>query len=49
VIAFVRENLAHYKAPRSVEVRASLPKSPIQKVLRRTLREEQAGSAPRMA
>ena len=47
VIAFVRENLAHYKAPRSVEVRASLPKSPIQKVLRRTLREEQARPAPK--
>jgi long-chain acyl-CoA synthetase len=49
VIAFVRERLAHYKAPRSVEVRASLPRSPIQKVLRRSLREEPARSAPRSA
>jgi len=48
LIRFVREHLAHYKAPRSVEFRASLPKSGIQKTLRRELRAEAfraAGSA----
>lgn len=38
VIAFVRERIAHYKAPRTVEFRASLPRSGVQKVLRRELR-----------
>ena len=45
VIAFVRSRIAHYKAPRSVEVRPSLPKSGIQKVLRRELREMARGGA----
>ena len=45
LIAFVRERIAHYKAPRSIEMRASLPKSGIQKVLRRTLREESLAAA----
>jgi long-chain acyl-CoA synthetase len=49
VIAYVREHIAHYKAPRRVEVRASLPKSAIQKVLRRTLRDEERGPDPRAA
>lgn len=39
VIGFVRERIAHYKAPRSVEFRPELPRSGIQKVLRRVLRE----------
>lgn len=39
LIAFVRERLAHYKAPRSVVFRDSLPRSGIQKVLRRELKE----------
>jgi long-chain acyl-CoA synthetase len=38
LIAFVRERIAHYKAPRSIEFRESLPRSGIQKVLRRELR-----------
>jgi long-chain acyl-CoA synthetase len=42
LIAFVRERIAHYKAPRSVEFRASLPRSGIQKLLRRSLREPAA-------
>jgi long-chain acyl-CoA synthetase len=42
LIAFVRERIAHYKAPRSVEFRESLPRSAVQKVLRRVLREELA-------
>ncbi|MGI0156672.1 MAG: AMP-binding enzyme, partial [Thermoplasmata archaeon] len=40
LIAFVRERIAHYKAPRSVEFRSSLPRSGVQKVLRRVLRDE---------
>jgi long-chain acyl-CoA synthetase len=39
VIDFVRAHIAHYKAPRAVEFRASLPKSGVQKVLKRVLRE----------
>ncbi|HTP55906.1 MAG TPA: long-chain fatty acid--CoA ligase [Thermoplasmata archaeon] len=39
LIAFVRERIAHYKAPRSVEFRTALPRSGVQKVLRRALRE----------
>ncbi|MCI4325782.1 MAG: long-chain fatty acid--CoA ligase [Thermoplasmata archaeon] len=42
VIAFVKERIAHYKAPRSVEFRTELPKNAIQKVLRRVLREAPA-------
>ena len=38
IIAFVRERIAHYKAPRTVEFRSSLPRSGVQKVLRRELR-----------
>jgi long-chain acyl-CoA synthetase len=40
IIAFCREQMAAYKAPRSVEFRTDLPKSIIGKVLRRELREE---------
>jgi long-chain acyl-CoA synthetase len=43
LIAFVRERIAHYKAPRSVEFRESLPRSGVQKVLRRVLREDSLG------
>jgi long-chain acyl-CoA synthetase len=39
LIAFVKERIAHYKAPRTVEFRTELPKSGVQKVLRRMLRE----------
>jgi long-chain acyl-CoA synthetase len=46
LIAFVRERIAHYKAPRSVEFRDSLPRSAIQKVLRRVLREPTGAAAP---
>ena len=38
LIAFIRERIAHFKAPRSVEFRAALPRSGVQKVLRRELR-----------
>jgi len=40
LIALVRSRLAHYKTPRTVEFRATLPKSGIQKTLRRELRAE---------
>jgi len=43
LIQFVRERLAHYKAPRLVEFRTALPRSGVQKVLRRELRA-QAGA-----
>lgn len=36
---FVRARIAHYKAPRTIEFRPTLPRSGIQKVLRRVLRE----------
>ena len=44
---FVRERLAHYKVPRSFEFRESLPKSGIQKLLRRQLRGEPSPTASR--
>jgi long-chain acyl-CoA synthetase len=40
IIAFCRERMAAYKAPRTVEFKTDLPKSLIGKVLRRVLREE---------
>jgi len=46
LIAFVRERIAHYKAPRRIEFRDSLPRTGVQKVLRRVLREEAAKLPP---
>ncbi len=40
IIAFCRKNLANYKIPRDIEIRESLPKSPVGKILRRQLRDE---------
>ncbi len=45
LIAFVRGRIAHYKAPRAVEFRESLPRTGVQKVLRRALKEEALRSA----
>jgi long-chain acyl-CoA synthetase len=45
LIQFVRERVAHYKAPRVVEFRTALPRSGVQKVLRRELRAEAMGTA----
>ncbi|NNN18171.1 MAG: hypothetical protein HKL79_07415 [Thermoplasmata archaeon] len=45
LIDFVRERLAHYKAPRSVEFRSELPRSGIQKVLRRVLHADAIAGA----
>ncbi|OFW57971.1 MAG: long-chain fatty acid--CoA ligase [Candidatus Solincola sediminis] len=41
IIAFCKERLASFKAPRVVEFRAELPKTLVGKVLRRALREEE--------
>jgi long-chain acyl-CoA synthetase len=41
IIAFCRERMAAYKAPRTVEFKTDLPKSLIGKVLRRVLKEEE--------
>ena len=46
LIAFARAHLAHYKAPRSVEFLESLPKSGIQKTLRRELRRRAFAELP---
>lgn len=45
VIAHCKANLAGYKVPKQVEFRATLPKSPIGKILRRKLKEENAQAA----
>jgi len=39
ITAYCRENLAAYKVPQAIEFRDELPKSPLFKILRRTLRE----------
>ncbi|MGP0094830.1 MAG: long-chain-fatty-acid--CoA ligase [Xanthobacteraceae bacterium] len=39
LLAFCRKNLTSYKVPRYIEFREELPKTPIGKVLRRSLRE----------
>ena len=46
LIRFVRERIAHYKAPRSVEFLGALPRSGVQKVLRRVLRDGATPAAP---
>jgi long-chain acyl-CoA synthetase len=40
IISFCKDNLARYKAPRSVEFVESLPKNPQGKILKRELREK---------
>jgi long-chain acyl-CoA synthetase len=44
LIDFVRDRIAHYKAPRTITFREKLPRSSVQKVLRRELRDEAAGA-----
>jgi long-chain acyl-CoA synthetase len=41
LIAYCREHLAAYKAPRSVEIRKSLPRSATGKAMKRILRDEE--------
>jgi long-chain acyl-CoA synthetase len=43
IIAFCKENMAHYKVPRIIEFRGELPKTDVGKVSRRELREEAGG------
>ena len=45
IVAFCRERLASFKAPRQVEFRKELPKSAIGKILRRELRDEERAKA----
>lgn len=41
IVDFCQENLAAFKVPKSVEFRDELPKSAVQKILRRELREQE--------
>ncbi|GAA2721625.1 acyl-CoA synthetase [Actinocorallia aurantiaca] len=45
LIAYCRDNLAHYKCPRSVDFREELPRHPTGKLLKRVLRDEYAAKA----
>ncbi|MEJ2863132.1 acyl-CoA synthetase [Actinomycetospora flava] len=45
VIAYARERIAHFKAPRRVEVVEELPRNATGKLLKRVLREQFAGQA----
>jgi long-chain acyl-CoA synthetase len=45
LIAHCRDQLAHYKCPRSVDVRDEIPRLPTGKLLRRRLRAEYAAAA----
>ncbi len=44
VIAFARERIAHFKAPRRIEIVQELPRNATGKLLKRVLRERFAGS-----
>jgi long-chain acyl-CoA synthetase len=46
ILAHCRHNLTGYKVPRLVEFRDELPKTNVGKILRRALREPQAGHLP---
>ena len=41
IVAYCREKLASYKTPKEIEIRDSLPRSAVGKVLRRFLRDEE--------
>ena len=49
IIAYGKANMAAYKYPRQVEFIDALPKSPIQKVLRKQLRDMEAGAPGRLS
>ena len=49
VIAYARERIAHFKAPRRVEVVDELPRNATGKLLKRVLREQFAGQASAVA
>ena len=40
LIAYCRDQLAHYKCPRSVDFRAELPRHPTGKLYKRLLKDE---------
>ena len=40
ILEFCRQNLAHYKVPKIIELRGELPKTDVGKISRRELREE---------
>jgi len=44
-MAYCRENLTDYKLPRSIEFRKELPMTPVGKILRRELRDEELKKA----
>lgn len=46
LLKWCREKLASYKCPKDVEIRRELPKNTLGKILKRTLRQEAAGSPP---
>jgi acyl-CoA synthetase (AMP-forming)/AMP-acid ligase II len=46
IISWCRDNLAHFKCPKSVEFAASFPRTTTGKVLKRELREQLAAAAP---
>jgi long-chain acyl-CoA synthetase len=48
IIEFCRERMAGYKRPRSVEFRQTLPMTPVGKILRRELRDEEWGKAKKL-
>ena len=41
IMEFCKKNLAGYKRPRQIEFRETLPVSPVGKVLRRILKDEE--------
>jgi long-chain acyl-CoA synthetase len=45
IIQFCQERMAPYKRPHSVEFRETLPMTPVGKILRRVLRDEERGKA----
>ena len=45
LIAFCRENLAHYKCPKSVDFDAALPRQPTGKLYKRLLRDRYWGDS----
>jgi long-chain acyl-CoA synthetase len=49
LLAYCHTQLTHYKVPKTVEFRTELPKTNIGKILRRQLRDEAQGAAPRAA
>jgi acyl-CoA synthetase (AMP-forming)/AMP-acid ligase II len=49
LIAFCKQQIAGYKAPKSVELVESLPKNPAGKILKRELREKYWKEKPKKA